>query len=73
MAISRHRAKTKRYIKEMIHRFRFTYEDISENTGIDVDRLKAINKSEEPTREEVKKIGDFTVNYTIKHTEEDGE
>jgi hypothetical protein len=49
---SRIRTRTKRYIKQLIHNFRFTYEDISKNSGIDVNRLKAINKKEEPTSEE---------------------
>ena len=49
---SRIRTRTKRYIKQLIHNFRFTYEDISKSSGIEVDRLKAINKTEEPTLEE---------------------
>jgi hypothetical protein len=49
---SRIRTRTKRYIKQLIHNFRFTYEDISKSSGIDVSRLKAINKKGEPTFEE---------------------
>ena len=49
---SRIRTRTKRYIKQLIHNFRFTYEDISKSSGIEVSRLKAINKTEEPTLEE---------------------
>ena len=49
---SRIRTRTKRYIKQLIHNFRFTYEDISKSSGIDVSRLKAINKKEDPTFEE---------------------
>lgn len=49
---SRIRTRTKRYIKQLIHSFRFTYEDINRSSGIEVDRLKAINKKEEPTMEE---------------------
>lgn len=49
---SRIRTRTKRYIKQLIHNFRFTYEDISKSSGIEVNRLKAINKKEEPTYEE---------------------
>jgi galactokinase/mevalonate kinase-like predicted kinase len=49
---SRIRTRTKRYIKQLIHSFRFTYEDINKSSGIEVDRLKAINKKEEPTMEE---------------------
>jgi galactokinase/mevalonate kinase-like predicted kinase len=49
---SRIRIRTKRYIKQLIHSFRFTYEDINRSSGIEVDRLKAINKKEEPTMEE---------------------
>ncbi len=49
---SRIRTRTKRYVKQLIHNFRFTYEDISKSSGIDVNRLKAINKKEDPTFEE---------------------
>ena len=49
---SRIRTRTKRYIKQLIHNFRYTYEDISKSSGIEVNRLKAINKKEEPTYEE---------------------
>ena len=49
---SRIRTRTKRYIKQLIHNFRFTYEDMSKSSGIEVSRLKAINKKEEPTFEE---------------------
>ncbi len=49
---SRIRTRTKRYIKQLIHNFRFTYEDISKSSGIEINRLKAINKKEEPTFEE---------------------
>ncbi len=49
---SRIRTRTKRYIKQLIHNFRFTYEDMSKSSGIEVNRLKAINKKEEPTFEE---------------------
>jgi hypothetical protein len=49
---SRIRTRTKRYIKQLIHNFRYTYENISKSSGIEVDRLKAINKTEEPTLEE---------------------
>ncbi len=49
---SRIRTRTKRYIKQLIHHFRFTYEDMSKSSNIEVNRLKAINKKEQPTFEE---------------------
>ncbi len=49
---SRIRTRSKRYIKQLIHNFRFTYEDISKSSNIEINRLKAINKKEEPTFEE---------------------
>ncbi len=49
---SRIRTRAKRYIKQLIHNFRFTYEDMSKSTGIEINRLKAINKKEQPTFEE---------------------
>lgn len=73
MAASRARSKFKRYIKELIHKFRFTYEDISNNTGIPVDRLKAINKGEDPTPEENLVMGRFAIGLTRQRGEDTGE
>lgn len=73
MATSRKRMKFKRYIKELIHHFRFTFEDISHASGIEVDRLKAINKSEEPTREEGLIMQRITLAMSRKRGEDTGE
>jgi hypothetical protein len=73
MATSRARAKMKRYFKELIHTFRFTFEDISQTSGIDVERLKAINKSEEPTREEGLIMQKITLTMSRKRGEDTGE
>lgn len=73
MATSRKRAKMKRYFKELIHTFRFTFEDISGASGIEVERLKAINKSEEPTREEGLIMQKITLTMSRKRGEDTGE
>ena len=73
MRVSRSKAKVRRYLRELIHKFRFTYEDISQYTGIDVDRLKALNQKEEPSKEEAEIIGKFTIKMSMSRAEEDGE
>lgn len=72
-AKSRSKIRTKRYIKELIHNFRFTYEDISKSTGIDIHRLKAINKKEEPTREESVVLGRLAMSLSRQRGEDTGE
>jgi hypothetical protein len=73
MSSNRARKKFKRYIRELIHNFRFTYEDISANTGIAVERIKAINKKEDPTQEESMTLGRFALALTKKRGEDSGE
>lgn len=73
MTRSRTRIRTKRYIKELIHNFRFTFEDISQSSGIEVDRLKAINKKEEPTLEERMILKNLALSLSRKRGEDSGE
>lgn len=73
MAQSRTRTRTKRYLKELMHTFRYTYDDISKNTEIDADRLKAINREEEPTLEEAMIIKKFAIETTNERGEDKGE
>lgn len=73
MTKSRTRIRTKRYIKELIHNFRFTFEDISQSSGIEVDRLKAINKKEEPTLEERMILKNLALSLSRKRGEDSGE
>ncbi len=40
---------TKRYLIELLHKHKLTYEQIGKYSGIPVERVKAIKKGEEPT------------------------
>jgi hypothetical protein len=56
-----------------MHKFRFTYEEISKATGIDEERLRAINKTEDPTFEEIMLLKKYSVETTKERTEDEGE
>lgn len=73
MALSRSRIKFKRYLKELMHNFRFTYEEISKGSGIDEERLRAINKKEDPTLEEIMVLKKYSIETTKERTEDEGE
>jgi len=46
----------KRYLVELLHNYKLSYEEIGAYTGIDPERIKAIRKGEEPTEEEKLRI-----------------
>lgn len=43
---------TKRYLQELLHKHKLTYEQIGKYAGIETERVKAIKKGEEETDEE---------------------
>ncbi len=47
---------TKRYLLELLHKYKLTYEQVAKYSGIDAERIKAIKKGEEPTAEERLKL-----------------
>ncbi|MGB8216019.1 MAG: hypothetical protein WCE94_01855 [Candidatus Methanoperedens sp.] len=47
---------TKRYLIELLHKHKLTYEQVAQYSGIDTERVKAIKKGEEPTDEERLKL-----------------
>ncbi len=47
---------TKRYLLELLHKYKLTYEQVSKYSGIDTERIKAIKKGDEPTAEERLKL-----------------
>jgi len=47
---------TKRYLIELLHKHKLTYEQLGKYSGIDTERIKAIKKGEEPTDEEKARI-----------------
>ncbi|MCZ7382728.1 MAG: hypothetical protein O8C64_14305 [Candidatus Methanoperedens sp.] len=47
---------TKRYLIELLHKHKLTYEQVAQYSGIDTERVKAIKKGEQPTDEERLKL-----------------
>ncbi len=47
---------TKRYLLELLHKYKLTYEQVAKYSGIDTERIKAIKKGDEPTAEERLKL-----------------
>ncbi|GFO98242.1 uncharacterized protein ig2599ANME_2466 [groundwater metagenome] len=43
---------TKRYLIELLHKHKLTYEQVGKYSGIEPERIKALKKGEEPTDEE---------------------
>lgn len=54
---------TKRYMIELLHKHKLTYEQVGQYAGIPVERVKAIKKGEEPTPEEISRLK--TVAYSL--------
>ncbi|MCE8422696.1 MAG: hypothetical protein J5U17_08765 [Candidatus Methanoperedens sp.] len=46
----------KRHLIELLHKFKLTYEQLSQYSDIPVERIKAIKKGMEPTDEEQIKL-----------------
>ncbi len=42
---------TKRYLIELLHKHKLTYEQVGKYSGIPTERIKAIKKGEAPTEE----------------------
>ncbi len=47
---------TKRYLIELLHKHKLTYEQVGDYTKIPVERVKAIKKGEEPTDDEKNRL-----------------
>ncbi len=47
---------TKRYLIELLHKHKLTYEQVGKYTDINVERIKAIKKGDEPTEEERERL-----------------
>ena len=44
---------TKRYLIELLHKHKLTYEQVGKYSGIPAERVKAIKKGEDPKEEEI--------------------
>ncbi len=71
MAVSR--KTTKRHLRELLAKFKFTYDEVGEKTGIDPQRIRAINKSEDPTEGEAAAIALLAYNMTSMRAKDTGE
>lgn len=47
---------TRRYLIELLHKHKLTYEQVGRYSGIATDRIKAIKKGEEPSDEEIARL-----------------
>jgi len=47
---------TKRYLIELLHMHKMTYEQVSQYSGLPIERIKAIKKGETATDEETYKL-----------------
>jgi hypothetical protein len=47
---------TKRHLIELLHKHKLTYEQLGKYSGIDIERIKAIKKGDDPTDEEKVKL-----------------
>jgi len=64
---------TKRHLRELLHVFKLTYEEIGKQTNIDPIRLKAINKNEMPSPEEAERIEALAISTTFQRRVEAGD
>ncbi len=55
---------TKRYLIELLHKHKLTYEQLGKYSGIETERIKAIKKGEEPTEDEVVKIKQVAYSFS---------
>ncbi len=63
----------KRYLIELLHKHKLTYEQVGKYSGIDTERIKAIKKGEEPTKDEILKIRDVAYSFSELLSKDTGE
>ncbi len=64
---------TKRYLIELLHKHKLTYEQLGNYSGIDPERIKAIKKGEEPSAEEKLKIRNLAYSLSDLRSKDTGE
>ncbi len=64
---------TKRYLIELLHKHKLTYEQVGKYSGIDPERIKAIKKGEEPSEEEISKIKGVAYSFSELLSKDTGE
>ncbi len=63
----------KRYLIELLHKHKLTYEQIGKYSGIDPERIKAIKKGEAATDEETLKIREIAYSLSELRQKDTGE
>lgn len=64
---------TKRYLIELLHKHKLTYDQVGHYAGITADRIKAIKKGDEPTPEELSKIRNVAFSLSSLRSKDTGE
>lgn len=55
---------TKRHLIELLHKFKLTYEQVGNYSGIDPERIKAIKKGETPTDDEAMRLKQLACSFS---------
>lgn len=64
---------TKRYLVELLHKHKLTFEQVGKYSGIDPARVKAIKKGEEATAEERLKLRNVAYSLSELRQKDTGE
>ena len=64
---------TKRYLIELLHMHKLTYEQVAQYSEIPVERVKAIKKGEAPTEMEVYKLKQVAFSLSELRSKDTGE
>ncbi|MCX9014836.1 MAG: hypothetical protein OIN89_08605 [Candidatus Methanoperedens sp.] len=64
---------TKRYLIELLHKHKLTYEQVAEYAGIETDRVKAIKKGDEPSDEERVRLRQVAFKFSELRQKDTGE
>ncbi len=64
---------TKRYLLELLHKHKLTFEQVGKYSGIDPARVKAIKKGEESTAEERLKLRNLAYSLSELRQKDTGE
>jgi hypothetical protein len=64
---------TKRYLIELLHMHKLTYEQVAKYSEIPVERVKAIKKGEEPTEVEQYKLKQVAFSLSELRSKDTGE
>jgi len=64
---------SKRYLIELLHKYKLTYEQVSKYSGISTERVKVLRKGEEPTDIETRQLRDVVFSFSSLLQKDTGE